>query len=295
MKLTQLAIGTVLAICAVALPSRIAAAEPAKVGQTVRCAVIGGLNEADFWPDLADRFFRATGHRAEVVASGPKPVLADVFTRGEADLITMHASDTIINLVADGYGENPQPWAKSDMVLVGPAADPAGIRGEKDAGRALRRIIESKSKLLIHASLGTSEVLHDLIAAEELQLDLEHTISLPTDKHRQMLTRAAAEKAYTLVGRIPFLNGKVETGGLKIMVQGDPRLRRPYLVVVACGKPDDPRLTAARDLVQFLRQPETQKWIAEFGRDKYDDQPLFFPIAVSGQPAELPASLQRKQ
>ncbi len=257
------------------------AAEPKGGGQTVRCAVIGGLNESDFWPDLADRFFRATGHRAEIVATGPKPVIAEAFARGEADLIAMHASDTIINLVADGYGENAQPWARTDMVLVGPASDPAGIRGEKDAARALRKIIESKSKLLIHSSLGASEVLHDLVAAEGLELDSGHTITLPTDKHRAMLKRAAADEAYTVVGRIPFLNGKLEGGGLEIMVQGDPRLRRPYLVVVARREKDEPRLAAARELARFLRDPETQKWIAQFGRGKYDDQPLFFPVVVA--------------
>ena len=288
MNRQRLMLGLVFALSTAGQFLRLAADEPVKGGQTVRCAVIGGLNESDFWPDLSDRFFRATGHRAEIVATGPKPVLADAFTRGEADLITMHPSDTIINLVADGYGENPQPWARSDMVLVGPAADPAGIQGEKDAGRALRRIIEKKSKLLVHASLGASEVLHDLVAAEGLELDPEHTISLPTDKHRAMLQRAAAEEAYTLVGRIPFLNGKVKTGGLRIMVQGDPRLRRPYLVVVALretrrqndSEKEDPRLAAARELAQFLRCPETQKWIAQFGRGKYDDQPLFFPVAA---------------
>src|SRR5437016_11351 len=83
---------------------------------TVRCAVVGGLNESDFWPQLADRFQRATGHRAEIVATGPKHVIAGAFKSGEADLIVMHASDTIINLVADGYGENPQPWARNDFV-----------------------------------------------------------------------------------------------------------------------------------------------------------------------------------
>jgi tungstate transport system substrate-binding protein len=258
-------------------------AEQAKGGQTVRCAIIGGLNESDFWPDLADRFFRATGHRAEIVATGPKPVIADVFSRGEADLITMHASDTIINLVADGYGENPQPWARTDMVLVGPKSDPAGIRGQKDAVRALRKIVETRSKLLLHASVGAGEVLHDLVQAEGLELDPERTIVLPTDKHRKMLARAAAEEAYTLVGRIPFLNGKVETGGLEIMVQGDPRFRRPYIVVAARGKTDDARVAAARELAAFLRDPETQKWLADFGRGKYDDHPLFFPVDVSAE------------
>src|SRR5215831_9033168 len=155
--------------------------------QTVRCAVIGGLNESDFWPQLADRFQRATGHRAEIVSTGPKHVIAAVLKAGDADLIVMHASDTIINLVADGYGENPQPWARNDFVLVGPSTDPAQIKGEKDAVRALGRIIASKSKLLLHASNGASELMSDLLAAGDLELDPQSTISLPGDKHRQML------------------------------------------------------------------------------------------------------------
>jgi tungstate transport system substrate-binding protein len=267
-----------VAVTIVATP--VMAEEPAKDTPVVRCAVIGGLNESDFWSDLTDRFFRATGHKAELTATGPKHVIAAAFARGEADLIVMHASDTMINLVADGHGENPQPWCRSDMVLAGPEADPAKVRGEKDSVTALRRIIESKSKVLLHASLGTNEVLHDLLAAGELSLDPEHTISLAEDRHRAMLKRAAAEGAYTLVGRIPFLNGKVEDGGLKIMVQGDPRLRRPYLVVVAHRQRDDARLAAARELADFLRSAETQKWLADFGRGKYDDQPLFFPVAI---------------
>jgi tungstate transport system substrate-binding protein len=246
----------------------------------VRCAVIGGLLDTEFWPGLADRFERATGLQAEVAASGPKHVLMEAFELGQADLIVMHSGDAIINLVADGRGENPQPWARNDMVLVGPAADPAGIRGEKDAVAALRKIIESGNKLLLHSSNGAQEVLSELLAAGELELDPANTIVLPGDRHRQMLVRAQSEKAYTLVGRIPFLNGKVDPGNLKVVVQGDPRLRRPYLVVVASGKQDDPRLVAARRMASFLRESETQTWIAEFGRGKYDDQPLFFPVSV---------------
>jgi ABC-type tungstate transport system permease subunit len=122
--------------------------------------------------------------------------------------------------------------------------------------------------------------LRDLLETGRLALDPEHTIVLPSDKHRESLQRAAAAGAYTLVGRIPFLNGKLPAADLQIMVQGDVRLRRPYLVVVAAGKADDPRLAAARQLAAWLREPATQKFIAAFGRGKYDDQPLFFPVVV---------------
>ncbi|MFT3920985.1 MAG: hypothetical protein QM778_00475 [Myxococcales bacterium] len=92
----------------------------------VRCAVSGGLNEIDFWPQLADRFQRTTGHRLEIAATGPKQVISAAFLSGEADVIAMHTSDTIVNLVADGHGENLQPWAKRTILssLVQPATRP---------------------------------------------------------------------------------------------------------------------------------------------------------------------------
>ena len=62
-----------------------------------------------------------------------------------------------------------------------------------------------------------------------------------------LLKKAAAEQAYTIVGRIPFLNGKITNEGLEIMVQGDPRLRRPYVVVVEYrGSEGPPRDAAER-------------------------------------------------
>ena len=66
-------------------------------------AVIGGMTDTGFWDEIAARFKKATGIRSEVVVTGPKHVIAPVYRRGEADLVTMHASDTIINIVADGW------------------------------------------------------------------------------------------------------------------------------------------------------------------------------------------------
>jgi tungstate transport system substrate-binding protein len=254
---------------------------------TVRCAVIGGMTDTGFWQALGERFEKATGFKLDVVATGPKHEITGVFRRGEADLVTMHASDTIINLVADGYGENPQPWARNDLLLVGPKDDPAGIQGMSDAVAALEKIIDAKSKLLVHQSLGTNEVLHDLLAAGDLTLDPEATISLPSDRHRQLLQRAAREHAYTMVGRIPFRNGKITNEGLVIMVQGDPRMRRPYVVAVSTRERGSPRHKAACRLAEFLRAAETQRWIADFGRGALDDRPLFFPVVV---PAAAPAT-----
>jgi tungstate transport system substrate-binding protein len=199
--------------------------------------------------------------------------------------MAMHSSDVIINLVADGYLADPQPWVRNDFVLVGPEDDPAGIRGLKDTGDALRKIVASHSRFLIHSSHGAMELLQQVMEDEQLEFSEEQLIVSIQDRHRQMLMLAGKEKAYTLIGRIPFLNGRIPKRDLVVMVQGDPKLRRPYLVAVAPpGRFPNAEVAAARQLADYLRAPATQDWIADYGRGRFDDAPLFFPVHVAQQP-----------
>jgi tungstate transport system substrate-binding protein len=245
--------------------------------QTIRVAVIGGMIETGFWQELVQRYQLLTGHTVELAASGPKPQVVEAFRKGGIDLITVHASDAMINLVADGLARDPQPWARNDLVIVGPADDPAKIRGQSDALAALRAIVAAKAPLLVHASMGADGVLHDLREEGHVALDPGATIFFNEDNQHAVLERAAAAHAYTIVGRIPFASGKLRAEGIELMVRGDPRLRRPYLVEIA------PTANAAtRDLAAYLRSPDTQHWIGSFGKGKYDDQPLFFPVIVAG-------------
>jgi len=180
-----------------------------------------------------------------------------------------------VNLVADGLARDPQPWARNDFVIVGPTEDPAHVRGERDAVVALRKIAGAKAPFLVHASMGADGVLHELLEAGHLALPAESTVFFTDDNQHAVLQRAAEAKAYTIVGRIPFVNGKLAHNGLELMVRGDLRLRRPYLVSVATHGN-----AAARDLAAFLRQPDTQAWIADYGKGRYDDDSLFFPVTL---------------
>jgi tungstate transport system substrate-binding protein len=278
-KSTVAGLAAMMAAFGLAHPTPALPAEP----ETVRVAVIGGMVETGFWKSIGERFEKATGHKVEVVISGPKRVIAIAFEDGKADLITMHASDTIINLVADGYALDPRPWLKNDLVIVGPKADPAGIRGMTDAAEAMKKVLSSGSPFVVHSSLGAQEVLRDVLEPTGFSLRPDRTSFVFSDRSRDVLKKAEEEKAYTLVGRIPFLNGKMPNPGLVLMVQGDPRLRRPYLVAVANpSRFPQARVKAATQLAEFLRREETQQWIAGYGRGQIDDQPLFF--RVSAQP-----------
>lgn len=264
--------GGVFAACRASDPP---APAPRPTGQVIKVAVIGGMLETGFWQALSERYEAARGNKIEVVATGPKAQVVEAFRKGGIDLIAVHACDAMINLVADGLARDPEPWARNDLVIVGPAADPAHVRGEHDAVAALARIVAARAPLLVHASLGADGVLHDLQEVSHIVLDPGATVLFGDDNQHRVVERAAQLSAYTMIGRIPWFTGKLKASGIELMVQGDPRLRRPYLVEVSAAAPP-----AASDLAAYLRSPDTQQWIATFGRGKYDDQPLFFPVSL---------------
>lgn len=250
---------------------------PATTGPSVRVVVIGGMAFTGFWNDLADRYEQQTHVRVDLVSSGEKNDIAHVFKGGGVDVITMHASDTIINLVADGYAMDPQPWMRNDLVIVGPPDDPAKVKGMTDAAAALRKIAEAKVPFVVHASIGTQEVIANIIGPNQIAFDPAAAVSMFGLENRSVLQVAAKKHAYTMVGRIPFRTGRLPNDGLVMMVSGDPRLRRPYLIAVANpARVPDAHLAEARRFAAWVREPEQQDWIAGYGKGVVDDQPLFF-------------------
>jgi tungstate transport system substrate-binding protein len=254
---------------------------PPTTGPSVRVAVIGGMSFTGFWNDLAKRYEHDRGVYVQLIATGEKNDIAAAFKKGGVDVITMHASDTVINLVADGYAMDPQPWMRNDLVIVGPPEDPAGIKGLTDAAAAMKKIAAAKSPFIVHSSLGAQEVLLNIIDLNQIVLDPAQTTVLFDDKQRDVLQIAGQKHAYTLVGRIPFRTGRLPNNGLVLMVRDDPRLRRPYIVAVANPAViPEVHLTEAKQFAEYLRLPKTQKWIAEYGRGLIDDRPLFFPVEL---------------
>ena len=269
-----------LTIClGVCLMVTVADADPARV----RLATTTSTDNSGLLAELAPPFEKMFGVKLDVIAVGTGKALR-LGENGDVDVVLVHAKEAELKFIEEGYGVNRREVMHNDFVIIGPKSDPAGIRGMTDAAEALRKIVKTKSELLIQRSLGAQQVLFDLVAMGRVQLDWQHVVVHLDDKRREMLLAASQKNAYVLVGRIPFLNGKIRNRDLVIMVQGDPRLRRPYLVVVANPRRQAPALAAAtRQLAAYLHKPETQAWIAEYGRGRLDSQPLFFPVKIPGK------------
>jgi tungstate transport system substrate-binding protein len=173
-------------------------------------------------------FHAATGIDVHVVAVGTGQALA-IGMRGDADALLVHDRIREDKFVAEGYGIDRRDVMYNDFVIVGPSADPAHIRGLKDAQTALARIAAAKSPF---TSRG------DDSGTNRMELRLWKSAGIQPDPHSgwyrdlgqgmgPTLNIAAGMNAYTLTDRATWANFK-NRQGLEILTEGDPALFNPY-------------------------------------------------------------------
>jgi tungstate transport system substrate-binding protein len=139
--------------------------DQASSAKHVRVAVIDGMTMTPLWSELQKRFEADTCIKIQVVATGEKPTLARAIKEAKVDFLTMHSSDQTTNLVADGYARDIRPWAKNDLVIIGPIEDPAGVAGMNNGTEAIRKIAASRSNWLDSQSNGPREIAHSLFSS----------------------------------------------------------------------------------------------------------------------------------
>jgi len=249
----------------------------------VRCAVIGGMTMTGLWPEISKMFDAQTGYHVEVVVTGPRPLLDTAMRAGKVDLLTMHSGDITTDIVADGIGVNMRPWTRNELVIVGPTNDPAGIRGLTNGVLALRKIAAAQAKFVDFEGIGSRELTHTLWRLAGIDPKGDWLIKDDTTISKwNVLQFCRSNHAYVVVGYIPALTGKMANGGMEILVQKDPVMRRPYIVMEANPKVfPDANAAGARALSDFLLSPPVQNLLLQFGRDNPDNHPLFFPVAAA--------------
>ncbi|UCB51364.1 MAG: substrate-binding domain-containing protein, partial [Deltaproteobacteria bacterium] len=85
---------------------------------------------------LLPEFKKDTGISAKVFAKGTGASIKDG-TDGNVDVIFVHAKAREEKFVVEGYGTQRYAVMHNDFVILGPASDPAGIKGVKNAASAL--------------------------------------------------------------------------------------------------------------------------------------------------------------
>jgi tungstate transport system substrate-binding protein len=250
---------------------------PAAESKDVILSTTTSTVDSGLLDDLIPRFEKKTGYRVKTIAVGTGQALA-MGEKGEADVLLVHAPASEKKLVDSGVAINYQLVMHNDFIVVGPAADPAKIKG-KTAADAFKAIEASGAVFISRGDdSGTNK--------KELSLWKEAGI-VPTGKPWYQesgqgmgatLLLASEKAGYTLTDRATYLAQKTNVK-LEILSEGDKPLLNIYHVMqVNPEKFSKVNAAGAKAFVEFMIAPETQKIIGEFGKDKYGEA-LFFPDA----------------
>ena len=228
---------------------------------------------------LLPLFKQATGIDVRVVAMGTGQAL-DSARRGDADLVFVHDPAAEEKFVADGFGLKRLPVMYNDFVVVGPKADPAGIRGN-DLALALKKLSAGASSFV---SRGDKSGTH----AAELRYwkiaGVDIAAAKPTGYKDcgcgmgAALNMASSMGGYVLADRGTWLNFK-NRADLAILVEGDKRLFNQYgVMVVNPARHPHVKQALAQAFVDWVVSPAGQAAIAAY---RIGGEPLFFPNANS--------------
>jgi len=198
---------------------------------------------------------------------------------GNADVLLVHDRTSEEKLVADGFGIERLDVMHNDFFLVGPKNDPAKT-GNLPITDAFKKLPASDTPFV---SRGDDSGTHkkELSFWKKAGITPSGKFYLESGSGMEATLRIANEKnAYCLVDRATWLSHKKEIDGLEILVEGDPELFNPYsVIVVSPSKFSWVKSKLATAFADFIRSPEGQKIIREFGVDKFGS-PLFFPDVV---------------
>ena len=233
--------------------------------------------QSGLFAHLLPAFRKATGIDVRVVAVGTGQAL-DMGRRGDADVLFVHDRAAEDKLVGEGFGLKRADVMYNDFVLLGPAGDPAGVKGG-DIAAALRRLADGRGSFV---SRGDKSGTH----AAELRYWKAAGVESPVGtvaSYKECgcgmgpaLNIAASTDAYVLADRGTWLNFK-NRGNLAVLVEGDKRLFNQYgVIVVNPARHPHVKARLAQAFADWVVSPDGQATIAGY---KIGGEPLFFPNA----------------
>lgn len=271
--------------------------------KTIKMSTTTSTENSGLLDVILPEFKKDTGISIKVFAKGTGAAIRDGMD-GNVDVIFVHARAREEKFVSEGYGTKRYAVMHNDFVILGPATDPAGIKGANDSPAALRKIAEAKAPFV---SRGDDSGTH----TKEQELWKDTGITLVTETRQivkrgkkadvsfmhpgglgkwylsigqgmgKTLTFAEEKQCYTMADRGTFLKyklGRKQGLDLEILCEGDPGLFNPYGVIpVNPKKYPHVKNKLADTFAKWLVSPKAQAMIAGY---KIQGQQAFFPDAI---------------
>ena len=223
--------------------------------------------------ELVPRFQRDSGCSVKTVGVGSGEAL-ELGANGDADVLLVHSPEAEEEYMDAGHGVSRKAVAHNDFVVVGPADDPAHVKGADSAAEAFAGIAKAQAPFASRADESGTNT-KELSLWEAAGVEPGGSWYIETGQGMgETLTIASQKQAYTLSDRGTWL--ATDSLDLKLLVEGGDDLLNPYHVIVVKG--EDVNRDCAQEFSDWIISPETQKEIGQFGVARYGE-PLFHPDA----------------
>ncbi len=255
---------------------------PAQPPRDLLLATTTSTQDSGLLDALVPMFETQTGYTVKTVAVGTGQALA-LAARGEADVALVHAPALELAYLAKGDLVRRRLVMHNDFVVVGPPADPAGVRGLRRAAEALRRIAERGTRFVSRGDeSGTHQKEKTLWQAAGVAPGGAWYVESGQGMGTTLML-ASEKRAYTLTDRATYLAFRKRLE-LDVLLERDAPLVNVYHVMEA-NPARHPRVNTAggQALADFLVSAAAQAVIRTFGVDTYG-QPVFVPDAGKPEP-----------
>ena len=267
-------------LAVITLTAAVSASTALAASKTLILATTTSTQDSGLLDLLVPMFEKQSGYFVKTISVGSGQAMK-MGEKGEADVLLVHSPDAEKAFVAQGFGVNRRLVMHNDFIILGPANDPAKVRGSKTAAEALKKIAASGSLFLSRGdNSGTHAKEKGLFKAAGINPEGQKWFQQTGLGMGETLNVAAEKGGYLLADRGTYLALNKKTRlGLQIMVSGEPKLLNIYHVIeVNPAKWPAVNSAGARAFGDFMVSKKVQDVIRSFGKKEYGAA-LFFPDA----------------
>ena len=244
----------------------LAPAKPVRSGDApnhLRLATTTSVDNSGLLPAILPAFEEATGIHVDILAVGSGKAL-ELARRGDADCVLAHSPAAEAKFVAEGYGLGRVTIMRNWFLVVGPAQDPAAIKGLTPLA-AFKKLASADTRFVSRGDdSGTHAKEKELWARAGAKPAAEHYIEAGSGM-AETLTLANEKLAYTLTDNATYLKLHDHLELVPLVERGDELLNIYSAMWVNPEKAPGVRVDLAKQLVAWLASDAGQEAIGSYG------------------------------